>query len=111
MVVCAAWTGGFTRRPAGRRRRYLKYRFAARSFAAALVVTILSTGLIAQQGAGPSRAQLQSVQSASGPGFAAILQSSQQTGGTSLPSLMNQVQVQGPYRGSVPQKGEEARGC
>jgi outer membrane protein TolC len=86
-------------------------RLAARFLGAVLAVASLSACLTAQQqGVGPSRAQLLSVQSSSGPGFAAITQSSPQLGSSSLPSVMNQVQVQGPYRESVPQSGVTAPG-
>jgi outer membrane protein TolC len=82
----------------------LKSRLAVRLLWVALAVAAFAGCLMAQQGAGPSRAQLLSAQSASGPGFAAITQSSQQMG-SSMPSLMNQVQVQGPFRGSIPRTG------
>ncbi len=101
-------TGRFFAASASRKLRVSE--LAAVFLALMLEVALLPTGLLAQQGAGPSRAQLLNAQSASGPGFAAIVQSSQQMSGSSLPSLMNQVQVQGPFRDSVPQPDATAPG-
>ena len=78
-------------------------RLPARSFAVALAAFSLSVLLIAQQqGPAPSRAQLLGTQGAQGADAAAISQSAQQVGSPSVLSLMTQVQVQGPYRSSIP---------